>query len=217
MKSRIPLQLGLAVAVALIFGASRASADFTFNLDTGNSSGLGTGPFATVDIHEISSTDVTIKFTADTGYGFVDGGSMGFNVADTADTFSNLSSNGESLTLANPLPTNENGFGKFNEVWDQKDSSNPATIMSVEITGSGFSVTSSSQNVLTANSQGWLAAAHIIVLGSANGFTGFAAGPGGPNTFETPAPSSALLLGVGCLGLLGFVGLRRRLKATAAA
>jgi hypothetical protein len=205
------------LALALAPASSRA--DFQFSLDTGNSSGLGTGPYATVDIHEISATDVTITFTAVNGYAFVDGGSMGFNVANTGDAFGIPTSNGESLSLANPLPTNEDGFGKFNEVWDQKDSSTPATILSVEITGSGFSVTSSSQNVLTANSNGALAASHILVVGSQNGFTGYASGSGGvtPPVEDAPAPQSAVLFGVGALGLVGFMAFPRRRKAAATA
>ena len=74
----------------------------------------------------------------------------------------------------------------------------------------------SASNVLTANSDGFDAAAHIFVTSSpanaANGAiaTGFAAESG---AVSTPEPSSLLLLGAGILVL---AGLRKKMVASAA-
>jgi hypothetical protein len=215
------LKTAALVALSLFCLPATSRADFSFDLDTGNSSSLGAGPFATVTVHVTSNTTATVTFTAKSGYAFVDGGSLGLNVnsnitSSNAKITSSTTSPAETLTLANPLPTNEDGFGKFNVVYDQKDSSNPAFVEQVDLTGVGTNwltgnTSVSNQTILVANSNGSLAAAHVFVVGS-NGVTGFAAGSGGPTppVNTAPAPPSVLLLAVGGLCCAGFLARRRR-------
>jgi hypothetical protein len=105
------------------------------------------------------------------------------------------------------------GFGKFNTDYNQQSSNNPALEETVALTGSGFTAPAfQAQSLFVANKNGAIAAAHIIVLGSQNGFTGYAAGSGGGSPpINTPAPASALLIGVGCLSL-GMVRVAKKLR-----
>jgi hypothetical protein len=64
-RLRIFATLALALALAVTLGAGRASADFIFELTTGNSAISGfTGPYATVDVHLTDSTHATITFAS---------------------------------------------------------------------------------------------------------------------------------------------------------
>jgi len=202
----------LAALVLAIFAfPGTASADFTFDLDTGNSNSLGSGPYATVSVVVNSPTSATVTFTAYSGYAFVDGSSLALNVADgvtasNAQITSSTTSPAETLTTTGKTQQVD-GFGKFNVVYDQANSSNPAFVETVDLTGTGFSETDLS-TILVANENGAVAAAHIFVVGS-NGITGYAAGSGGGTPpVSVPEPSTMALLLSGLIGG-GFYGLRR--------
>src|SRR5947209_1208193 len=71
----------LLTLAALACAPTSARANFSFNLTAANESSLGAGPFATVDVTIFDNTHATITFTALGSYAFVNGGSLGLNVA----------------------------------------------------------------------------------------------------------------------------------------
>ncbi len=197
--------------------AVNASADFIFNLDTGNPAISGfNGPYASVDVSLTDSTHATITFTSLTNGGNIyllgDGGSVAVNVNATSWTIGSItgSNSGTGFTpgpYSNGGAGNEYGFGSFNQTVNSFDG---FTHSSDSI---GFLLTNTSgtwagaASVLTFNSENHLAAAHIFVTSNpadaANGATatGFASGSTPP---PVPEPSTMLLLGSGLLGLAGY-------------
>jgi hypothetical protein len=207
--------------------SSAARADLLFTLDNGNpyngSSGLtgapgGAGPYGTVDIAWVSSTQANVTYTAASGYAFVDGGSVGLNLnlGTGSVTFSNFSA-----TLAagsHPFPSGQpsqaggpygGGFGKFNFQIDEGNSSVRTTSISFELDLSG-STWANVNSILLPNDSGNDVAGHIGICGnsdcSALGSTGFATGdPVSP----VPEPSTWAMLIIGFAGL-GFMAYRRK-------
>jgi hypothetical protein len=221
----------LAIA-ALAFGPGTAKATISFDLDTGNSAISGfTGPYATVSVTLVDPTHATITFTSQTHDGNIyllgDGSSVAVNVNATTFTLGTITgSNAGTGFTPGPYSDggsgNVNGFGVFNQTINSFDgfthSSDTITFALTNTSGTW----SGDANVLTANSNGALAAAHIFVTSSpanaSNGAlaTGFAAGSGGGNPpQEVPAPPGLLLLASGVPAL--FLGrlLRRRKAAVA--
>jgi hypothetical protein len=213
------------LVVGWLFGPGRAAADFQINIDTTNAS-LGTGPYGTVTVSNITSTSALVTFAAASGFGFVDGSSLALNVAagvTTSNAVITSVSSGlpETLTLFTGSNTNIDGLGHFNIIYDQQDSSSPALVEKVTLTGTGFS-SSNLSTMLVANDNGWLAAAHIAELasnGQSNGNTGFAAGNTvGPNENPNPVPApSSLVLASTAVGMLGLIAITRRFRRNAIA
>jgi hypothetical protein len=210
----------LAAAVALTFGACRASADsIVYDLTTVNISGF-TGPFVQVTVNRTDSTHATITFDSLTNGGFTylmhTNGAAAVNVNATSWTVGSIAAS----FLGSPLtaPTdggsgNEDGFGKFNQTISMSDGNPAQGTAASEIS---FILTntsgtwSSAANVLTPNGSGQVAAAQIGAWNgvTGNGFTntGFAG-----DAATVPEPSTLAIAGLGALGFVGF-GLRRRLK-----
>lgn len=208
VKARFVLAIAAVALLLLAVGVTPASADtITVNL---NNTGVAGGPFVVATVNLTSTGTATVTFQASSGVGMVDGSTLALNVNTTqgyTGAFTNLTSNGEALANSCDLCSTGNqvdGFGTFNMIFDQKDSSNPATTVSVTLTGGGW--TSASQ-VLALNSGGNDAASHAIV----NSCTFFVGGPGptkSPASCATtvPEPSSLVLLAFsGLLGLCSFV------------
>ena len=218
MKRTLLILFG-AVAAAWV---NVASADFVFNLGTGNSAISGfTGPYASVDVHLIDSTHATITFTSLTNSGNIyllgDGGSVAVNVNATSWTLG-------SITGSNTVPTftpgpwsdggagNEDGFGSFNQTINSFDgythTSDQISFLLTDTSGTW----ADDQHVLIGNSDGHIAAAHIFVAAfpadpAAGALaTGFATGD--PPGNSVPEPGSLALLGAAFLG--GVAVLRRR-------
>jgi hypothetical protein len=192
------------IAVACL-GLQHAKANqVNYSLTTANDSGLGTGPFGTVNVNLTNSTTATITFTAASGYLFVDGGSVAVNVNAAANgwTIGNFFSNGN--PVSGDGAGNEDGFGSFNQKVSMQNSSNGASIISFVLTNtSGMWL--GAANVLAFNGQNWKVAAHIQI---ATGLTGFAAGPNGGSVAD--GGTTVMLLGA-ALGALGMA--RRFLKS----
>ena len=188
------------IAVACL-GLQQAKADtIDYTLVTSNSPGtLGAGPFGTVHV-DLTAGVATITFTAQSGYLFVDGGSVAVNVNASSWTIGNFTSNGE--PVSDDGSGNEDGFGNFNQKVSMQDSSNGASIISFKLTnGSGTWLNAAS--VLAFNENHWLVAAHIQIQ-NGTGNTGFAAGPGGGTVPD--GGTTVMLLGAA----LGALGMARR-------
>ena len=185
------------IAVACLSSQQAKADTVNYKLTTGNSSGLGTGPFGIVNVNLTSTTTATITFTAASGYLFVDGGAVAVNVNANSWTVSAFTSNGN--PVANSGARNEDGFGSFNQTGSQMNSSHGATLVSFTLTNTS-GTWASAANVLAFNSQNWLVAAHIRVAGTQT--TGFAAGPNGGSVPD--GGTTVMLLGA-ALGALGMV------------
>lgn len=226
MSKLIPILAGCA-GLALAVASTPASADLIFSLGTGNSAISGfTGPYATVDVHLVSATVATIKFTSDTAAGNIyllgDGGTVGVNVNAATWTLSGITgSNAGTGFTPGPWSDggagNEDGFGSFNQTINSFDgfthSSDTVSFTLTNTSGTWASDTA----VLTATDP---AAAHIFVTAfpanaSAGAIvTGFAActaigTPGCASAGPLPEPSALAMVG-GALALFGLIWRRRR-------
>src|SRR5262249_54978070 len=128
MKSRISLQLGVALAFALMFSTSRASADF--QLTTSNDQNTGAGPFINVHV-ALTGQTATFTFTSLTNGGniFLMGaqGAVAVNLNTTSWTVGTMTGTNSGTgfspgPLSNGGAGNEDGFGSFNQTINSFDS-----------------------------------------------------------------------------------------------
>jgi hypothetical protein len=200
--------LAAATAYAL---ASVAHANLTLTLNDPNSALSGyPGPYGTVDIALVNSTQATLTFTAGSAggytYKFGDGFSVDFNINATVYGYT------PSPVLTATNSNNVSSFGVFNSTFSNPDPSASGAVSSVTFSLTNFSGTwATASDVLTANDKGYLVAAHVFVFNAAGGnpLTGFA-GNGGGGSSVPDAGTTTGLLGV---GLLAVALLRRRFAA----
>lgn len=209
--------------ILLTLSASTASAQLTCatpdtctsELSETNTSGF-TGPFGLVTIDLTSSTTAHITFTSQTGasgttYYFVDTNAADVNVNAsnwTIGSFSVTAAPGATTaTLSDGGSGNVDGFGIFNQTTVASDGTGSAS-SELDFTLTNTSgVWDSASQVLTQNSNGDDAAAHVTpctgtdVSTCAGTSTQFVA------EFTVPEPASIVLLGT---GILGACALRRR-------
>jgi hypothetical protein len=213
------------IAVALVavagLGFQQAKADTTsFFLGNGNSDISGfPGSYASVDVNRTDATHANITFTGLTNsgnaYRLGGQGAVGFNVNAASWTIGPivLLNQGVGFTLgplSNAHAGNEDGFGSFNQTFDEFDGfTHSFTSITVNLTNTSGTWSSASA-VLTGNASGFTAAAHIFVTASpanaANGAlaTGFAANGAPPGVPDGGA--TVMLLGAA----LGGLGMARR-------
>jgi hypothetical protein len=213
-----------AVVIACIgfmaFTVQPGKADsITFDLTNGNSAISGfSGPYANVLVNRTSTTTATITFTSllNSGniYLFGDGSTVAVNVNAASWTLGTIIGLNAGIGFS-PGPfsdagsQNVDGFGIFNQTIDSfggfTHSSDTVSFTLSDTSGTW----TSAANVLTANSNGFLAAAHIFVTefpaNASNGAlaTGFAANG------TVPEPGTIGLVALGALGLVGVVRKRR--------
>ena len=220
VKSKYTILFGVTCAVILAFSQNAKADLFSFDLGIGNSAISGfPGPYANVEVNRTSNSTATITFTSLTNGGNIyllgDGGTAAVNVSGsfTLGTISG-SNAGTGFT---PGPYSDGGagnvsmFGVFNLTINSFDGyTHSSDTVSFDLSGGNWA---SAAAVLTANDDGFLAAAHIFVTSSpadasngavATGFAGNGGGGGVPDSGTT-----AMLLG-GALASLGVV--RRYLK-----
>jgi hypothetical protein len=190
--------------VALAISPARATpCGVTSTLTESNLAGLGSGDFGTVCITYtgtlLAPGTATVEFTAGPGFAFVDS-----NIADLNST-TITSVSGLPTHFSDTGPGQVDGFGNFSNTTKYKDASSPFSTITFDIAGTF----TAADQVLTANANGFDAAAHIIdnIAGDPNnGKTGYA-GECVSNCVIVPAPSIGhglpVVLVVGGL-LLGF-------------
>ena len=199
------------VGCVLALAVLPSKADTMYTLGVGNSALTGDpGPFGFVDV-ALSGNTATITFTANAVGGFQylfgDGGTVGVNVngSYTLGTVTEYNSfTGFVPLFKNNVPGTEDGFGNFSLSLNNEDGfKNSADKVVFTITGSW----ADSSSVLTANNDGYLAAAHIFPTAtnpswpasSTTTLTGFAANGGVPDGGTTAAMLGSALVGLGLL------------------
>jgi len=210
------LALGLALALALTFGTTKASAD-TFDLNFDHASGeVGpvSPPYGTVTLSG-GGTSVTIVYTANTSAvtGFHE---IGFNyVASGGSTITNISiTDNSSLNTFPSLgsPEQFDGLGNFTYGFGNPGggANNQATVITVTITGTNLSLANFEQlsGVPPGDTQAYFVAAFARTNLNGSVTTGDV---GATQAGAVPEPSTMAIAGLGALGFIGY-GLRRRLK-----
>ncbi len=205
-------------AIVLLIGVSTAMADtITYTLNYGNY-GINSypGPYATVTVNLTSSTTATIDFDSlingNYVYMFGANSALDVNVNATSWTLGSISASNSyggftPGSFTDGGSSNADGFGAFNQTIDSTDGYHAAA------TQASFSLTNTSgtwadaASVLTPNSNGYAAAAHIFVADCTETTCADSALATGYAT--VPEPASMALLGSGFLALGGFI--RRRL------
>lgn len=235
MKARILMQLGMTITgLLLLLVPAPARADFTFDLNVGNTSGpplLSSfpGPYAQVDVHLTDSTHATITFTSLTNSGNIylmgDGSSVAVNLNATSWKLGSITGSNAGTGFT-PGPWSDagsnqvDGFGTFNQTFKSFDGfTHSSDTISLIVANTGGTWGNAS-DVLAANSDGHLAAAHIFVTSSpANAndtayTTGYASDGTKQELSVVPAPSSiiAALTGMALFGVIGIAGYRRRAR-----
>ena len=202
MKTGI-LKLSLAALGCLLaLAAQHASANTVYSLGVGNTSLSPTypAPYGSVTVSLTDSTHATVTFTGGSGGGFtyLFGGAQAIDV-NVNGTFSVGSIAG--MTSPTVTSGNVSSFGSFNVTIDNFDGFSDAhTPMSFILTDTG-GTWADSAHVLSANSSGYIVAAHIFVMDANGGnpATGFAANGSTPSVPD--GGSTVALLGLAMLGL----------------
>jgi hypothetical protein len=195
-----------AVVIALAgFGLQQAKADFVSTLNVGNSSLQGfPGPYGTVTVSlDVTTQVATITFTSNSpSYSFVDNHIAAINVSTSFDGFTVIDDPFFTGTGSGQV----DGFGTFDLFLTNSDGfANAIDTISFSIHNTGAAWTDANQ-VLTSNTDGFDAAAHIAVNSTGGAVTGFAGeGPG-----SVPDGGTTVMLLGAALSALGMA--RRFLK-----
>jgi len=208
--------IGSVAAMALFAGSANAA--IVIDLNLGNP-GINSfpGPYAQVTVDLTSSTTANISFASLTNGGnvYLMGGSgvAGVNVnalswTVSALTGSNSGSGFSGPSLSNGGSSNEDGFGSFNQTFNEFDGYQYSlTNLSFTLTNTGGTWGSDSE-VLIGNASGFTAASHIFVASQVDFQNGATIPTGFATVGGVPEPATWALMMVG-FGLIGFA-MRRR-------
>ena len=215
---RIAVSLAFFAVMTLGFAAvTKADSITVFDLNAPNAGLSGfPGPYATVTIHQLTSTTATITFQAYAGFLIGGAQAVDLNFNGGPVSFSNLVPTGGCTGGGCPAggtafssggATNADGFGVFNFTLDNTDGfTNAVSALTFDVSCPTCNWVDAN-GVLTFNADGHRAAAHIFVINSTCGTspcTGFA------TEGAVPEPASMVLLGTGLLGIAA--GLRKRFR-----
>ena len=208
------LGIPLVLTLALTSGVGSAMADsITYTIDNPGSALSGfAGPYATVTVNLIDSTNATITFDSSTtaGITFLMGASQVADVNVNATSWSVSGLSGTAMTgfsngtLTDGGSANVGSFGMFNQTFDNFDGythSHDSIAFTLTDTSGTWA---SAANVLGANAQGFYVAIHGFACTApcdpaAGALTTGTAANGGP--VNTPEPASFFLLGAGVAGI----------------
>lgn len=213
--------IGIGTGVlALALFANGARADAVYTIQQGNPKiSPYAGPYVSVDVHLIDSTDAKVTFTSlsDSQYTYLMGGAQSADVNVNAAHFtaSNFSLTNVYSGYSTPSETGYNSqnvstFGNFNLSMDSFDGwSHTSSTISFTIANTS-GTWSSAANVLTPNGDGDFVASHIFVAANppnqSNGAvaTGYAADVDQPNIVTVPLPAP-VYAGMALLGMMGLM------------
>jgi hypothetical protein len=220
-KPRRLLEVGLALALALTFGARSALAD-VFDLNLDHSSGVGvtvSPPYGTVTLTLVSSSEVTIVFQANTSQiiGFHDVGynvTPGTSITNTMVTQVGATSNSFPLEGTN---VQLDGLGTFTTVYGHHNAGpipqSEATQVTIDIKGTNLTL-ADFENLSTGGTPSTpFAAGFARNVPGGTVVTGWVGSGPTPTQFQpsAPEPSTLAIAGLGAIGFIGY-GLRRRKK-----
>lgn len=225
MKSRIAIQLGLALACALLVGMNRASADFqVYDLDVANTTGLGGPIYGTATVYDaaganeagLSSGQLKIVFQISPNTATTN--DVGFNLKGDP-TITNISitgNNPSSFTLAQPPNSSMSGFGKFDYEASTNGQTNNPTSVTVVFTTPGTATIDQFRQLSDGGTSEFFAAEYNPhFTPNTTGFVGGSTSELNIESTAVPAPPSAVIALTGLMAF-GVVGLRRRLRRSRA-
>jgi len=170
--------------------STQALADTTdISLNVANFS-VPPGPYGNVHIAVSTPGVATITFTADSGFSFGDGSTVGMNVNGP---FTVASVTG--MNLAGISSGQADGFGHFNLLLDAPNFNpgNRTSLVTIVLDGTW----TSAAGVVTANNFGFSVEGHVFA--SATGFTGFVSNGAVPDGGTTLLLLGSALSGLGLL------------------
>ncbi|GAM11711.1 PEP-CTERM motif protein [Geobacter sp. OR-1] len=206
-----------ALAMCGVIAAATSASAYSLSLNQINTTGYS-GPYVNVTIDLTTATTATVKFDAFSPYLLVNGKIADLNVNASGFSVGSFTSGGglnnfvlNSVNIdTNPAPPNQqvSMFGDFNLTISSQNASQRVDWLQFIVTNTS-GTWASDDKVLTANTDGYSAAAHIFVPSAATNANTFFVG-NGETPPSVPEPSTMLLLGSGFLGLAAYGRKRAR-------